>query len=46
MLFLGHEVMLDRDLTELHGVEKKRLNEYVRFNLIRFIEDFMCTLII
>jgi len=31
-VFRGHKVMLDSDLAELYGVEKKRLNEYVRFN--------------
>jgi len=34
-------VMLDRDLAELYGVETKRLKEQVRRNIERFPEDFM-----
>lgn len=37
----GKQVMLDRDLAELYGVETKRLNEQVRRNLERFPDDFM-----
>ena len=37
----GMQVMLDRDLAELYGVETKRLNEAVRRNIERFPEDFM-----
>ena len=37
----GQQVMLDRDLAMLYGVETKRLNEQVRRNLERFPEDFM-----
>ena len=37
----GFKVMLDRDLAELYGVEKKRLKEQVRRNISRFPEDFM-----
>lgn len=37
----GQQVMLDRDLAELYGVETKRLNEQVKRNLERFPEDFM-----
>ena len=37
----GKQVMLDRDLARLYGVETKRLNEQVRRNLERFPEDFM-----
>ncbi|MFC6101283.1 ORF6N domain-containing protein [Olivibacter domesticus] len=33
--------MLDSDLTELHGVTTKRLNEQVKGNINRFPEDFM-----
>ncbi|MFT4313376.1 MAG: ORF6N domain-containing protein [Candidatus Woesearchaeota archaeon] len=36
----GKQVMLDRDLAELHGVKTKRLNEQVRRNIERFPEDF------
>ena len=37
----GKQVMLDRDLAELYGVETKRLNEQVRRNFERFPDDFM-----
>ena len=37
----GQQVMLDRDLARLYGVETKRLNEQVRRNIDRFPEDFM-----
>lgn len=37
----GEKVMIDRDLTELYGLETKRLKEAVRRNLNRFPEDFM-----
>jgi hypothetical protein len=37
----GEQVMLDRDLAELYGVETKRLNEQVKRNIERFPEDFM-----
>ena len=37
----GMEVMLDRDLAELHQVETKVLNQVVKRNLKRFPEDFM-----
>lgn len=37
----GQQVMLDRDLAMLYGVETKRLNEQVRRNKERFPEDFM-----
>lgn len=37
----GMQIMLDRDLAELYGVETKRLNEAVRRNIERFPEDFM-----
>jgi phage regulator Rha-like protein len=36
----GHQVMLDRDLAELYGVETKRLNEAVKRNKERFPENF------
>ena len=35
------QVMLDRDLAELYGVETRRLNEQVKRNIERFPEDFM-----
>jgi hypothetical protein len=37
----GQKVMLDSDLSNLYGVETKRLNEQVKRNLSRFPEDFM-----
>ena len=37
----GQQVMLDRDLATLYGVETKRLNEQVKRNIKRFPEDFM-----
>ncbi|HQO10758.1 MAG TPA: ORF6N domain-containing protein [Clostridiales bacterium] len=36
----GYQVMLDRDLAELYGVETKRLNEAVKRNRERFPETF------
>jgi len=35
------QVMLDRDLAELYGVETKRINEQVKRNIERFDDDFM-----
>ena len=40
-IFRGQQVMLDRDLATLYGVETKRLNEQVKRNIKRFPEDFM-----
>jgi len=41
-IFRSQRVMLDADLTELYGVENKRLKEAVRRNIERFEgEDFM-----
>ena len=40
----GQQVMLDRDLAELYGVETKRLNEQVKRNIERFPEDFFNSL--
>lgn len=36
----GKQVMIDRVLAELYGVETKRLNEQVRRNVERFQEHF------
>jgi len=36
----GLQVMLDKDLAELYGVENKRLNEQVKRNIERFPEKF------
>lgn len=37
----GEKVMIDRDLSELYGVETKVLKQAVRRNVHRFPEDFM-----
>lgn len=37
----GKNVMLDRDLAEMYGVETRRLNEQVKRNEKRFPSDFM-----
>ena len=34
------QVMLDRDLAELYGVETKRINEAVKNNRDKFMDDF------
>ncbi|MBR5033665.1 MAG: ORF6N domain-containing protein [Treponema sp.] len=36
----GQQVMIDRDIAELYGVETKRLNEQVKRNIERFPEQF------
>jgi hypothetical protein len=36
----NYQVMLDKDLAELYGVETKRINEAVRNNQDKFIDDF------
>jgi ORF6N domain len=37
----NQKVMIDADLSELHGKETKRLNEQVKRNIHRFSADFM-----
>ena len=37
----GKQVMIDKDLALLYGVETKRLNEQLKRNIERFPEDFM-----
>ena len=37
----GEQVMIDRDLAELYGVETKRINEAVKNNQDKFPIDFM-----
>lgn len=37
----GKQVMLDKDLAELYGVETKNLNKAVSRNIERFPDDFM-----
>ncbi|MFX4231972.1 ORF6N domain-containing protein [Aliarcobacter butzleri] len=36
----NQQVMLDKDLAELYGVETKRINEAVRNNQDKFMDDF------
>ena len=36
----GLQVMIDRDLAEMYGVENKRLNEQVKRNIERFLIKF------
>lgn len=43
ILLRGKQIMIDRDLAELYGIETKRLNEQVKRNIERFPEDFMFT---
>ena len=40
----GKQVMMDRDLAELYGVETRVLNQAVKRNIERFPEDFMFAL--
>ena len=40
LLIRGQQVMLDRDLAALYGVETKRLKEQVKRNIERFPEQF------
>lgn len=40
-VFRGKQVMLDRDLARLYGVETARLNEQVKRNIERFPQDFI-----
>ena len=40
MSIRGKQIMIDRDLAELYGVETKRLNEAVKRNIERFPERF------
>ena len=37
----GVQVMIDRDIAELYGVETKVLNQAVKRNITRFPEEFM-----
>ena len=41
ILIRNCQVMIDRDLAELYGVETRRLNEQVKRNKERFPEHFM-----
>jgi len=40
-VFRGKNVMVDRDLATLYGVQTKVLNQAIRRNSKRFPEDFM-----
>ena len=40
IMLRGVQVMLDRDLAELYGVQTKRLNEQVKRNAARFPKDW------
>ena len=40
-LILDHNILLDRDLADLYGVETKALKQAVRRNIDRFPNDFM-----
>ena len=44
MVIRNQQVMIDRDIAELYGVETKRLNEQVKRNIERFPADFMFAL--
>lgn len=44
ILLRGKQIMVDRDLAELYGIETKVLNQAVKRNIERFPEDFMFTL--
>ena len=37
----GQQVMLDYNLAEIYGYEVKNLNQQVKRNIVRFLEDFM-----
>ena len=41
LTILGQQVMIDRDLAELYGVETRVLNQAVKRNIERFPSDFM-----
>lgn len=40
----GIQVMIDRDLSELYGVETKAINQAVKRNIERFPQDFVFSL--
>ena len=40
-VFRNQRIMLDFDLSEIYGIETKRLKEAVRRNIERFPDDFM-----
>lgn len=44
LLIRNEQVMIDRDLAELYGIETKVLNQAVKRNIERFPDDFMFSL--
>ena len=44
LVIRNQQVMIDRDIAELYGVETRILNQAVKRNIERFPEDFMFTL--
>ena len=40
LVIRGQQVMIDRDLAELYGVETRSLNQAVKRNIERFPEEF------
>ncbi|KKX49139.1 hypothetical protein L950_0217125 [Sphingobacterium sp. IITKGP-BTPF85] len=40
-VFRGHKVMLDRDLSELYGIETRVLKQAVRRNINQFPDDLI-----
>ena len=40
LVIRNQQVMIDRDIAELYGVETKRLNEQVKRNIERFPDEF------
>ena len=44
LVIRGQQVMIDRDLAQIYGVETKRLNQQVKRNIERFPADFMIEL--
>ena len=44
MTIQGHNVLIDRDVAALYGVETKRINEAVKNNVDKFPEDYLIEL--
>ena len=42
--YQGHQVLLDRDVAALYGVETKRINEAVKNNVEKFPSDYLIVL--
>lgn len=45
LVIRGQQVLLDRDLAELYGVETRRINEQVKRNIERFPDQFCFSLV-